>query len=62
MPRARIAIAWLLSRAGLAAPIIGASREGQIEDAVKAVDIRLTEEDVRELEAHYVPHRIMGFE
>lgn len=62
VPRARIAIAWLLSRAGLAAPIIGASREGQIEDAVKAVDIRLTDEDVRELEAHYVPHRIMGFE
>ena len=62
VPRARIAIAWLLSRAGLAAPIIGASREGQIEDAVKAVEIRLTDEDLRELEAHYVPHRIMGFE
>jgi aryl-alcohol dehydrogenase-like predicted oxidoreductase len=57
---AEIALAWLLSRPGVAAPIIGATKAGHIETAVKAVDIKLTPEQVQELEAPYRPHAVKG--
>lgn len=60
--RAQVAIAWLLSNPAVAAPIVGVSRESQLDDAAGAVGIRLTDQDLAELAEHYVPHRIMGFE
>lgn len=57
---AEIALAWLLSRPGVVAPIIGATKEGHLETAVKAVDIKLTPEQVLELEAPYRPHSVKG--
>lgn len=59
--RAQIAIAWLLSNPAVAAPIVGASRESQIVDAVGALDIQLSPEDLKELTEHYVPHKVVGF-
>ena len=54
------AVAWMLSRPGLTAPIIGASKLEHLDQAVDAVSIRLTPEQVKSLEDPYQPHRIMG--
>ena len=53
-----VALAWLLSRPGVAAPIVGATKLSHLETAVRALDVRLTDDDVRELEAPYVPHAV----
>src|SRR6266581_2073470 len=60
VPRAQIALAWLASRPAVIAPIIGATRPEHIDDAVAALDIRLTPEEIGQLEKPYVPHRIAG--
>ncbi|WP_448665460.1 aldo/keto reductase [Serratia plymuthica] len=60
--RAQIALAWLLSKPVVSAPIIGASRQEHLEDAVAAVDLALTPEEIAELETAYVPHHVTGFE
>jgi len=60
--RAQIALAWLLSKPVVSAPIIGASRHEHLEDAVAAVDLELTQEEIAELETAYVPHHVTGFE
>ena len=60
VPRAQIALAWLASRPAVTAPIIGATRPEHIDDAVAALDIRLTPEEIGQLEKPYVPHRIAG--
>ena len=60
--RAQIALAWLLARPVVTAPIIGASRQEQLADLVKAVDIELTKEEIIELESPYQPHPVVGFE
>jgi aryl-alcohol dehydrogenase-like predicted oxidoreductase len=62
VPRAQIALAWLLSKPVVSAPIIGASRHDHLEDAVAAVDLELTAEEIAELETAYVPHHVTGFE
>lgn len=62
VPRALIALAWLLSKPVVSAPIIGASRHDHLEDAVAAVDLELTPEEIAELETAYVPHHVTGFE
>ena len=54
-PPAQVALAWLLSRPGVTAPIIGATRLGHITDAVAASQLTLTEEEVRRLEEPYRP-------
>jgi 1-deoxyxylulose-5-phosphate synthase len=56
----QVALAWLLSRPGLAAPIIGATKMGHLEDAVGALDVRLSSEDAAYLEEPYVPHPVLG--
>jgi aryl-alcohol dehydrogenase-like predicted oxidoreductase len=58
--RVHIALAWLLQKPQVAAPIIGATKESHLEDAVKALDVKLTKEEIEYLEALYVPHNIMG--
>src|SRR5438874_1508617 len=57
---AQIALAWLLSKPGVAAPIVGASKPPHLEEAVGALGIRLDEEEMRFLEDCYRPHRILG--
>jgi aryl-alcohol dehydrogenase-like predicted oxidoreductase len=61
VPRARVALAWLLGQPGIAAPIVGATKLEQLDDAVAALDLRLAPEDIAALEAPYVPHAVVGF-
>lgn len=59
--RVHIALAWLLQKEPVAAPIIGATKISHVETAVSAVDFKLTKEDVAYLEEPYIPHGIVGF-
>jgi aryl-alcohol dehydrogenase-like predicted oxidoreductase len=59
--RAQVALAWLLSKPGVAAPIIGTSREEQLDELLSAVDITLKPEQIAELETPYQPHPVVGF-
>jgi aryl-alcohol dehydrogenase-like predicted oxidoreductase len=56
----QVALAWMLSKPGITAPIIGASKQEHLDQAIEAVSIRLTPEQVKTLEEPYRPHRIMG--
>ena len=58
--RVHIALAWLLQKEPVTAPIIGATKISHLEDAVGALSVRLTQEDVAYLEEPYVPHNIVG--
>ena len=60
VPPAQVALAWLLSRPGVTAPIVGATRLGPHRDALAAVELTLTDEEVRRLEEPYVPHPVLG--
>ena len=55
----QVALAWILAKPGITAPIIGASKMFQLEEAVAAAEIRLTEEELQQLEEPYVPHRVL---
>jgi len=57
---AQVALAWLLSRPGLTAPIIGASKPYQLEDALAALSIQLSTEEIERLEEPYEPHPVLG--
>jgi aryl-alcohol dehydrogenase-like predicted oxidoreductase len=59
VPRAQVAMAWLLSRPGVTTPIIGVGRPHHLTDALAALDIDLTAEEITALEASYVPHAAM---
>jgi aryl-alcohol dehydrogenase-like predicted oxidoreductase len=61
LPRAQVALAWLLSRPGCTAPIVGATKPEQLSDAVSAVEVQLTPDEIARLEAPYVPHAVAGF-
>ena len=61
VPRAQIALAWILSKHVVTAPIIGASRAAHLEDAVAALQVKLSIEEIAELEMAYVPHEATGF-
>lgn len=56
----QIALAWILSRPGMTAPIIGATRMAHLDEAVTALDITLSDDDVKRLEELYRPHPILG--
>jgi 1-deoxyxylulose-5-phosphate synthase len=56
---AQVALAWVLRQPGITAPIVGASKMEQLEQAVQALDITLSEEDAQRLEQPYVPHRVL---
>jgi aryl-alcohol dehydrogenase-like predicted oxidoreductase len=60
-PLAQISMAWLLSRPGVTSPIVGATRPHHLEDAVAALKVKLTSEEVAALEAPYIPHPVLGF-
>ncbi len=59
-PPAQIAYAWVASRPGITAPIVGISKLHQFDDAVAALEVKLTDEDVEQLEAPYEPQRVAG--
>ncbi|MDE9579197.1 1-deoxyxylulose-5-phosphate synthase YajO [Citrobacter koseri] len=59
--RAQVALAWLLSKPGIAAPIIGTSREEQLDELLGAVDLTLKPEQIVELETPYKQHPVVGF-
>ncbi len=60
VPAARIALAWLLARPGVTAPIVGATRIEHLEDAVASLEISLSDEESRFLEEPYRPHPVRG--
>ncbi|HZZ18505.1 MAG TPA: aldo/keto reductase [Opitutaceae bacterium] len=60
VPQAQVALAWLSSKPGIVAPIIGASKIHHLEDAVAALSIKLTKEEAASLEAAYIPHPVAG--
>lgn len=60
VPRTHIALAWLLQKEQVTAPIIGATKLSHLEDTVGALSVKLTAEEVAFLEEPYVPHRIVG--
>lgn len=62
VPNAQIALAWLLSKPVVTAPIIGASKPGHLEDAVASLSVKLSDEDIKELEELYQPHPVLGFQ
>ena len=62
IPPAQIALAWLLHQPGLVAPIVGASKPQHLDDAVAAVGVKLSAEEIARLEEPYVPHEIAGHE
>jgi 1-deoxyxylulose-5-phosphate synthase len=55
VPRAQVALAWLLQKKGVTSPIVGASKPDHLEDAVAALSLKLTAEEIAALERHYVP-------
>jgi len=57
---AQIALAWVLSKPGICAPIVGASKLYQLEDALGALDVKLTPEEINRLEQHYEAHPVLG--
>ena len=61
IPMAQVATAWMLSRPVITAPIIGATKPNHLEDAVSALAVRLTSDEIASLEAHYIPHPVSGF-
>jgi aryl-alcohol dehydrogenase-like predicted oxidoreductase len=58
--RAQIALAWLLTKPAITAPIVGATKLHHLEDAVAAVSLKLTAEEIASLEEPYVPHPVLG--
>ena len=59
---AQLALAWLLHKPGVTAPIVGATKLGHIEDALAAEEISLSDDEIEQLEARYVPHSASGIE
>jgi 1-deoxyxylulose-5-phosphate synthase len=60
VPRAQIALAWLLHKPVVTAPIVGASKVQHLDDAVAALELALTDTEIAQLEAPYVPHEVVG--
>jgi len=62
VPPAQIALAWVLGRPGVTAPIVGATKTGHVEDALAAEELELTDDEVARLEEPYIPHAVSGHE
>lgn len=59
LPRAQIALAWLLHKEEVTAPVIGSTRISQLEDSVSALSVQLTPEEITSLEELYIPHPVI---
>jgi 1-deoxyxylulose-5-phosphate synthase len=62
VPQAQVALAWLLHKPGVTAPIVGATKLGHVEDALAAAELALSPNEIARLEEPYVPHRLLGHE
>jgi aryl-alcohol dehydrogenase-like predicted oxidoreductase len=60
LPRAQIALAWVARRPGVTAPIVGATKLEHLDDAVAALDVELSDDEVASLEEPYAPHPVLG--
>jgi 1-deoxyxylulose-5-phosphate synthase len=60
VPSAQVALAWLLHRPGVTAPIVGATKPGHLQDALAAEQLELSEKEMQLLEEPYVPHPVLG--
>lgn len=60
VPSAQIALAWLLHRPGVTAPIVGVTKPGQMEDALAAEQLELSPDEMKRLEEPYAPHPVLG--
>jgi len=56
----QIALAWILNQPGITAPIIGATKMNHLEEAIAAVEVKLSAEECKALEERYVPHGVLG--
>src|SRR6202789_2887292 len=61
IPNAQVALAWMLGKPVVTAPIIGASKPGHLEDAVGALSVKLSDDEIKALEGLYQPHPVLGF-
>jgi aryl-alcohol dehydrogenase-like predicted oxidoreductase len=59
--RAQIALAWLLSKSVVTSPIVGVTKMAHLDDAIAAVDLELTDDEIASLEEPYTPHPVVGF-
>ncbi|MBP0638001.1 aldo/keto reductase [Cupriavidus sp. AcVe19-6a] len=60
VPMAQVALAWVLAKRGVSAPIIGVSKASQLTDSISALSLELTNEEKQSIEAEYVPHEVAG--
>jgi len=60
VPAAQVALAWVCQKPGIVSPIVGASKLNHIEDALAALTLNLSADEMKALEEHYVPHPIAG--
>ncbi|NUR08418.1 MAG: aldo/keto reductase [Nocardioidaceae bacterium] len=60
VPRAQVALAWLMAQPAVTSPIVGVTKPGHLDDAVAAVDLELTEAELEQLSSGYAPHPIAG--
>ncbi|HUB15272.1 MAG TPA: aldo/keto reductase [Acetobacteraceae bacterium] len=61
IPRAQVALAWVLAKPVVTAPIVGATRLPHLDDAIASVEVRLSAAEIAALEEPYVPHEVVGF-
>jgi len=61
IPRAQVALAWLLAKPGITAPIVGATKLHHLDDALASVKAKLSADEIASLEEPYVPHAVVGF-
>jgi aryl-alcohol dehydrogenase-like predicted oxidoreductase len=61
IPRAQVALAWLLAKPVITAPIVGATKLHHLDDALASVNVKLSAEEIVSLEEPYVPHAVVGF-
>ncbi|HMN81139.1 MAG TPA: aldo/keto reductase [Burkholderiaceae bacterium] len=61
VPMASVALAWVLAKPMITAPIVGASRAGHLDDALAALDLKLSADEIARLEEPYLPHAVVGF-
>ncbi|MDE2363844.1 MAG: aldo/keto reductase [Hyphomicrobiales bacterium] len=61
VPRAQIALAWVLSKSAITAPIVGATKLQHLDDAIAALDVKLSTDEIKALEEPYVPHAVVGY-
>ena len=60
VPPAQVALAWLLTKPGVTAPIVGATKLGHMEDAIAAEALELSDDEIKRVESPYVAHPVLG--